>query len=55
MKKLIQNFKSGVTSLIDTPVPRVSSGNILIKAHRSLVSLGTEKMLVSFWSSISNW
>jgi len=48
MKQLIQNFKSGVTSLIDTPVPRVSSGNILIKAHRSLVSLGTEKMLVSF-------
>ena len=48
MKQLIQNFKSGVTSLIDTPLPRVSSGNILIKAHRSLVSLGTEKMLVSF-------
>ena len=48
MKQLTQNFKTGETKLIETPTPRVSKGKVLIKSHRSLVSLGTEKMLVSF-------
>ena len=48
MKQLTQNFKTGKTKLIETPTPRVSKGKVLIKSHRSLVSLGTEKMLVSF-------
>lgn len=48
MKQLIQNFKSGETSLVDVPLPRVGSGDVLIKSKASLVSLGTEKMLVTF-------
>lgn len=48
MKQIIQDLKSGDTILEEVPVPRVGSGKILIKSHRSLVSLGTEKMLVSF-------
>lgn len=48
MKQIIQDLKSGDTILEDVPVPRVGSGKVLIKTHRTLVSLGTEKMLVSF-------
>jgi len=48
MQQIIQDLKSGDTILEEVPVPRVGSGKVLIKTHRSLVSLGTEKMLVSF-------
>jgi predicted dehydrogenase/threonine dehydrogenase-like Zn-dependent dehydrogenase len=48
MKQIIQDLKSGDTLLEEVPVPRVGSGKVLIKTHRTLVSLGTEKMLVSF-------
>ncbi|MAO65721.1 MAG: dehydrogenase [Balneola sp.] len=48
MKQIIQDLKSGETILEEVPVPRVGSGKVLIKTHRTLVSLGTEKMLVSF-------
>jgi predicted dehydrogenase/threonine dehydrogenase-like Zn-dependent dehydrogenase len=48
MKQIIQDLKSGDTILEDVPIPRVGSGKVLIKTHRTLVSLGTEKMLVSF-------
>lgn len=48
MLQIIQDLKSGNTNLEDIPIPRVGSGKVLIKNHRSLVSLGTEKMLVSF-------
>lgn len=48
MKQLIQNFKTGETILEEIPVPQVRKGCILIKTSRSLVSLGTEKMLVEF-------
>jgi len=48
MQQIIQDLKSGDTILEEVPVPRVGSGKVLIKTHRTLVSLGTEKMLVSF-------
>ncbi|MFD2532967.1 bi-domain-containing oxidoreductase [Gracilimonas halophila] len=48
MKQIIQDLKSGDTILEEVPTPRVGSGKVLIKTHRTLVSLGTEKMLVSF-------
>jgi len=48
MRQIIQDLKSGETILEEVPVPRLGSGKILIKTHRTLVSLGTEKMLVSF-------
>ncbi len=48
MKQIIQNLKTGETLLADIPVPKASSGKVLIKTHRSLVSLGTERMLVEF-------
>jgi predicted dehydrogenase/threonine dehydrogenase-like Zn-dependent dehydrogenase len=51
MKQLIQSFKTGETVLEDIPVPQVSKGNVLIKTTCSLVSAGTERMLVEFGKS----
>ena len=48
MKQIIQDLKSGDTILEEVPVPQVKRGHVLIKTHRSLVSLGTERMLVEF-------
>ena len=48
MKQIIQNLKSGETILEELPVPQIRQGEVLIKTHRSLVSLGTERMLVNF-------
>lgn len=51
MKQILQNLRSGETYLEDIPVPRVGAGSVLIRTHRTLVSLGTEKMLVEFGRS----
>lgn len=48
MKQIIQNLKSGATLLEEIPVPQVGRGQVLIKTTRSLVSLGTERMLIEF-------
>jgi predicted dehydrogenase/threonine dehydrogenase-like Zn-dependent dehydrogenase len=48
MKQIIQDLKSGETILEDVPAPMVRRGAVLIRTHRSLVSLGTERMLVEF-------
>lgn len=48
MKQIIQDLKSGETILENVPNPQVGAGHILIKTHRTLVSLGTERMLVDF-------
>ena len=51
LKQIIQSFKTGETILEDVPSPLVRKGHILIQTSRSLVSLGTEKMLVEFGKS----
>lgn len=48
MKQIIQDLKKGNTILEEVPAPIIRKGHLLIKTHRSLVSLGTEKMLVEF-------
>lgn len=48
MKQIIQNLKTGETSLEDVPCPSISRGNLLINTHVSLISSGTEKMLLDF-------
>ncbi|MVM29257.1 zinc-binding dehydrogenase [Spirosoma sp. HMF4905] len=48
MKQLIQNLKTGETVLENVPIPQVGRGQVLIQTRRSLVSLGTERMLVEF-------
>ncbi len=51
MKQLIQNLKTGDTSIIEVPTPSISDNNILIHTTKSLISPGTEKMLVDFAKS----
>jgi predicted dehydrogenase/threonine dehydrogenase-like Zn-dependent dehydrogenase len=48
MKQIIQDLKKGDTILEEVPMPIVKHGHVLIKTTRSLVSLGTERMLVDF-------
>lgn len=48
MKQLIQNLKTGATTLEEIPTPLVRKRCVLIRTTHSLVSLGTEKMLVEF-------
>ena len=51
MRQIIQSFKTGETILEELPAPQVARGSVLIQTTRSLVSLGTEKMLVEFGRS----
>ncbi|ATP57955.1 dehydrogenase [Pedobacter ginsengisoli] len=48
MKQIIQDLKNGNTILEEVPAPVVKAGQVLIQTTRSLVSLGTERMLVEF-------
>ena len=48
MKQIIQDLKNGDTLLEEVPVPKVKSGSVLIQTTKTLVSLGTERMLVEF-------
>lgn len=51
MKQIIQSFKTGETILEELPSPQVKRGHVLIQTTKSLVSLGTERMLVEFGKS----
>jgi len=48
MRQLVQNLKTGEIELVEVPIPKVSSNSVLIKTTHSLISVGTEKMLVEF-------
>lgn len=48
MKQIIQDLKSGKTILEEIPTPIIRPGHVLIQTKNTLVSLGTEKMLVNF-------
>ena len=48
MKQIIQDLKSGRTILETIPTPGIKKGHVLIQTKNTLVSLGTEKMLVNF-------
>ena len=46
MKQLIQSYKTGELGLFDVPVPVCDEYGVLVKTTASLVSAGTEKMIV---------
>jgi predicted dehydrogenase/threonine dehydrogenase-like Zn-dependent dehydrogenase len=48
MKQLLQNIKNGNTIVEDVPVPTPREGMALVKVSASLVSAGTERMVVEF-------
>ncbi|MBL0701392.1 MAG: bi-domain-containing oxidoreductase [Desulfosarcina sp.] len=48
MKQILQNLKNGKTEIIEVPCPIGKAGHLLIQTSVSLVSAGTERMLVEF-------
>jgi predicted dehydrogenase/threonine dehydrogenase-like Zn-dependent dehydrogenase len=51
MLQILQNIKSGETLLAEVPAPKVRAGSVLIASRSSLVSAGTERMLMDFGKS----
>ena len=51
MKQILQSLKTGNTVLEEVPVPAIGHGQVLIRTNYTLVSLGTERMLVEFGKS----
>ena len=48
MKQVLQHLRDGTTEIADVPAPRLDTGQLLIRTTRSLVSPGTERMLLDF-------
>ncbi len=48
MKQVIQNMKTGLTSVEDIPIPSITPGSVLVRTAASLVSAGTERSVVEF-------
>ncbi|HLA85457.1 MAG TPA: bi-domain-containing oxidoreductase, partial [Thermoguttaceae bacterium] len=46
MKQMLQNLKSGKISVADVPRPLLMPEGILVRTHKSLISAGTEKMML---------
>lgn len=51
MKQILQNIANGETQLVDVPCPQNKNGQLLITTTKSLVSVGTERMLIDFGKS----
>jgi predicted dehydrogenase/threonine dehydrogenase-like Zn-dependent dehydrogenase len=51
MFQIIQDLNNGNTILEEVPAPFIKPGHVLIQTTRSLISLGTERMLVEFGKS----
>lgn len=48
MKQLLQNLRNGETIVAEVPVPTPQTGEALVRTAASLVSAGTERMVVEF-------
>jgi len=48
LKQILQNLSNGKTTLVDVPCPKIVKGSLLIASSKTLVSAGTERMLVDF-------
>lgn len=48
MRQVLQNLRTGETLVAEIPIPTPQAGEALVRNAASLVSAGTERMLVSF-------
>ena len=48
MKQILQNISNGETLIANVPAPRNKSGDLLIESKKTLISSGTERMLMNF-------
>ena len=51
MRQITQSLANGEISIGNYPVPNLVQGNLLIKTKFSLISAGTERMLLDFGKS----
>ena len=51
MKSLIQNINNGNISIIESEIPIPKENQVLVKTIKTLISTGTEKMLIDFGKS----
>ena len=47
MKAVVQNMESGELQVDDVPPPTLRQDGILVRVHRSLISLGTERAIIA--------
>jgi predicted dehydrogenase/threonine dehydrogenase-like Zn-dependent dehydrogenase len=48
VKQILQDMSQGVTTIVEAPAPSAGRGTLLIATTTTLVSVGTERMLVDF-------
>ena len=48
MKQILQDMANGATTISEVPSPSAYTGPLLISTTASLISPGTERMLVGF-------
>lgn len=48
MKQILQDMAKGGSNLVEAPAPKASVGSVLIDTSITLISAGTERMLVDF-------
>ena len=48
MRQIVHSFRTGAIEVVDVPRPRAAAGDLVIANEASVVSSGTERMLVSF-------
>tara|TARA_B100000401_G_scaffold333186_1_gene232362 strand:+ start:1439 stop:3565 length:2127 start_codon:yes stop_codon:yes gene_type:complete len=51
VKQVIQSLSNGIVELIELPVPEIGENEILVQTSCSLISSGTERMLINFGES----
>ena len=48
MKQILHSLQNGRSEIAEVPAPNVGEGRVLIQSSKSLISAGTERMLVEF-------
>ncbi len=48
MKQVVQNIRKGLTEVVEIPAPTPPPGAVLVRTAASVVSVGTERMVVEF-------
>ena len=48
MKQLVQNLRTGVAEVLEVPAPRPGPNDIVVRNRASVISAGTERMVLEF-------
>ena len=51
MRQIFENLENGDIDLVEVPVPNAKKKHLLIKSNKTLISAGTERMLINFGKS----